>query len=55
VRADGVGEVVDAPMAEHHPGIRALAQRFPQYRDQPPSGPLLVVTVQRWTGWASTS
>jgi len=54
VRADGVGEVVDAPMAEH-PGIRALAQRFPHYRDQPPSGPLLVVAVQRWTGWASTS
>ena len=54
VRADGTGEVVAAPPAEH-PGITALAQRFPQYRDEPPSGPLLVVTVQRWTGWASTS
>jgi PPOX class probable F420-dependent enzyme len=53
VRADGVGEVVDAP--PEHPGIQALVQRFPQYRDEPPSGPLLVVTVQRWTGWASTS
>jgi len=21
----------------------------------PPSGPLLVVTVERWSGWASTS
>ena len=54
VRADGTGVVVEAPAAEH-PGIRALVQRFPQYRDQPPSGPLLVVTVQRWTGWASSS
>ena len=54
VRADGTGVVVEAPPAEH-PGIRALVQRFPQYRDQPPSGPLLVVTVHRWTGWASTS
>ena len=54
VRADGVGEVVDAPTVEH-PGIQALVQRFPQYRDEPPSGPLVVVTVQRWTGWASTS
>ena len=53
VRADGHGEVLDAPPAGH-PGIQALVQRFPQYRDQPPSGPLLVVTVQRWTGWAST-
>ena len=54
VRADGTGEVVEAPMAGH-PGIRALVQRFPQYRDEPPSGPLIVVTVQRWTGWACTS
>jgi PPOX class probable F420-dependent enzyme len=54
VRADGTAEVVDAPTVEH-PGIQALVQRFPQYRDEPPSGALLVVTVQRWTGWASTS
>jgi PPOX class probable F420-dependent enzyme len=54
VRADGHGEVVDVPPAGH-PGIQALVQRFSQYRDEPPSGPLLVVTVQRWTGWTSTS
>jgi PPOX class probable F420-dependent enzyme len=53
VRADGHGEVVEVPPAGH-PGIAALVQRFSQYRDEPPSGPLLVVTVQRWTGWAST-
>jgi PPOX class probable F420-dependent enzyme len=53
VRADGHGEVVDVPPAGH-PGIVALVQRFSQYRDEPPSGPLLVVTVQRWTGWTST-
>jgi PPOX class probable F420-dependent enzyme len=54
VRADGTADVVVAPPAGH-PGIQALVQRFPQYRDEPPSGPLLVVTVQRWTGWESTS
>ena len=53
VRADGDGEVVDAP--PEHAGLQALVQRFPQYRDEPPSGPLLVVTVQRWTGWAGTA
>ncbi len=53
VRADGHGEVVDVPPAGH-PGIQALVQRFSQYRNEPPSGPLLVVTVQRWTGWTST-
>ena len=54
VRADAAAEVVDAP-SPRHPGIQALVQRFPQYRDEPPSGPLLVVTVHRWTGWTSTS
>jgi PPOX class probable F420-dependent enzyme len=53
VRADGTGKVLDAPPVEH-PGIQALVQRFPQYRDEPPSGPLLVVTVHRWTGWTSS-
>ena len=53
VRADGRGEVVDAP-SPADPGIRALVQRFPRYRDEPPSGPLLVLTVERWSGWAST-
>jgi PPOX class probable F420-dependent enzyme len=53
VRADGLGEVVDLP-SPGHPGIQALVQQFSQYRDEPPSGPLLVVTVQRWTGWTST-
>jgi PPOX class probable F420-dependent enzyme len=53
VRADGHGEVVDV-LPTGHPGILALVQRFSQYRDEPPSGPLLVVTVQRWTGWTST-
>ena len=54
VRADGDGAVLDAPPVDH-PGIQALMARFHQYRDEPPSGPLLVVTVRRWTGWASTS
>ena len=51
VRADGVGVVVDDPDASH-PGMTALVERHPQYRDQPPAGPLVVVSVERWTGWS---
>ncbi|MGY1709212.1 TIGR03668 family PPOX class F420-dependent oxidoreductase [Geodermatophilus sp. SYSU D00758] len=54
VRADGTAEVLDAPDPAH-PGLAALAARYPQYRAQPPSGPLLVVTVDRWSGWSSRS
>ena len=54
VRADGRAAIVDEPSADH-PGIRALVERFPQYREEPPTGPLLVVTVDRWTGWSARS
>jgi PPOX class probable F420-dependent enzyme len=54
VRADGTAAVVDQPPAAH-PGLAALAERYPQYREQPPAGPLLVVTVQQWSGWSSTT
>jgi len=53
VRADGVGVVVDDPGAGH-PGLSALIERHAQYRAQPPAGPLVVVSVERWSGWSST-
>ncbi|MBM7807691.1 PPOX class probable F420-dependent enzyme [Geodermatophilus bullaregiensis] len=53
VRADGVGVVVADPGAGH-PGLAALVERHPQYRAQPPTGPLVVVRVERWSGWSST-
>ena len=54
VRADGRAEVVEEPRPDH-PGIRALVARFPQYREEPPSAALLVVTVDHWTGWSGSS
>jgi len=53
VRADGVGVVVDDP-GEGHPGLAALVERHRQYRDRPPAGPLVVISVERWSGWSST-
>ncbi|MGH8961265.1 MAG: TIGR03668 family PPOX class F420-dependent oxidoreductase [Jatrophihabitantaceae bacterium] len=51
VRADGTARVLeDAPDA-----LVLLAERYPQYRDQPPPGPVIAVEVQRWTGWLSGS
>ena len=54
VRVDGAAVVVDDPPPEHE-GLRALVARHPQYRQAPPTGPLLVVTVDRWSGWSATS
>ncbi len=54
VRADGVATVLDQPEPEH-PGLLALAHRYPQYRTGPPTGPLVVIAVHRWTGWQASA
>jgi PPOX class probable F420-dependent enzyme len=46
-RADGTGRVLDAsPDA-----VALLRDRYRQYTDAPPDGPVLAVSVQRWSGW----
>ena len=49
VRADGVARVADESPA----GLAALVARYPQYRDAPPAGPFLEITVERWSAWSS--
>lgn len=52
VRVDGQARVLGAG-AEHHRVIELLAERYPQYRAEPPGGPVIAVTAYRWTGWAA--
>ena len=51
-RADGQAAILDDP-AEMAPALALLAARYPQYRDQPPGGPVISILVTRWTGWAA--
>jgi PPOX class probable F420-dependent enzyme len=53
VRADGQAAVLDQPADMAGP-LGLLAERYPQYREQPPAGPVICVLVQRWTGWAAS-
>jgi hypothetical protein len=46
VGADGVEAGVPSP-------LRLLANRYRQYRQEPPTGPVLAVAVGRWPGWAA--
>jgi PPOX class probable F420-dependent enzyme len=53
-RADGSARVV-APGDE--PALRAAAQRalidrYVPYRERPPAGALVVIDVERWSGWS---
>jgi len=53
VRAEGTAAVEEAGVehAEHWDLLRA---RYPQYGAAVLGGPMIVVTVERWSGWAFT-
>ncbi|HSK34223.1 MAG TPA: hypothetical protein VK903_12105 [Propionicimonas sp.] len=50
VRADATARVVDAGL-EHRRACEALMRRYGQYQAVPPTGPVLLATVDRWSGW----
>ncbi len=50
-RADGLAVILADQRRMAEP-LRLLADRYWQYREAPPAGPVLAVTVQRWSGWA---
>jgi PPOX class probable F420-dependent enzyme len=63
-RADGHAEILkpagagraaapDGPQAGVARPREALAARYPQYRADPPAGPVIRIRVERWTGWAA--
>jgi PPOX class probable F420-dependent enzyme len=51
VRADGAARVVESG-ADSEAAVAALTAKYPQYEEQPPGGPVVEVTVDRWVGWA---
>ena len=52
-RADGTARVTDAAGPEGSRALRLLCERYPQYRDRTPGGPVVLVSVHRWSGWAA--
>jgi PPOX class probable F420-dependent enzyme len=54
VRADGHAEILDEPRLMSRP-IQLLAGRYPQYRENPPPGPVIAIEVERWTGWTGSA
>jgi PPOX class probable F420-dependent enzyme len=53
VRADGVARIVGKG-AERDDTVAALTGKYPQYEKQPPAGPVVAITVERWRGWTAT-
>jgi PPOX class probable F420-dependent enzyme len=52
VRLDGHGRVVDDP---HEAGraVAGLQDKYQQYMELPPTGPVLALDVMRWSGWSA--
>ena len=50
---DGLAEVIEDPAAMSGP-IDLLVAKYPQYHDIRPAGPVIVVRVGQWRGWAAT-
>jgi PPOX class probable F420-dependent enzyme len=50
VRADGVAAIHSEGEAMHT-GYRLLRAKYPQYQSVPLNGPVIAVTVRRWTSW----
>ena len=51
-RADGRAQIL-ADQQQMAAPLRLLVDRYWQYRQAPPTGPVLAVTVERWSGWAA--
>ena len=52
-RLEGTARVVRQG-AERERGLALLGEKYPQYREEPPPGPVSVVEVRRATGWAAS-
>ena len=54
VRADGTARVVTDD-AQANRAIDLLVKRYPQYRESRPGGPVVAISIQSITGWASVA
>jgi PPOX class probable F420-dependent enzyme len=51
VRADGEARVIDNQLAGEL--VDALVDKYEQYRERRPAGPVIKILVNRWSGWAA--
>jgi PPOX class probable F420-dependent enzyme len=51
VRVDGWASVVEDERGLQDP-LDVLAERYPQYREKRPPGPVIVIQADRWKGWS---
>ena len=53
VRVDGRARVIDADDPERERPLDVLAVKYEQYRRVRPAGPVIVIGIEKITGWSS--
>src|ERR1700742_472597 len=53
VRVDGWASVVEDDLGLQDP-LDVLADRYEQYQERRPAGPVIVIQVDRWKGWSAS-
>ncbi len=53
VRADGTARIVPIDSAEGRTALRLLTERYPQYAETVPPGPVLAIDIARWVSWTA--
>jgi PPOX class probable F420-dependent enzyme len=53
VRADGTARIVPIDGAEGRTALRLLTERYPQYAETVPPGPVLAIDIARWVSWTA--
>ncbi|MFI1166526.1 TIGR03668 family PPOX class F420-dependent oxidoreductase [Streptomyces sp. NPDC020801] len=51
VRADGEARVIENELA--YELVDALVDKYEQYRERRPAGPVIEIRVSRWSGWVA--
>lgn len=50
-RADGSARIKDAETVPN--ALDLLTAKYPQYREQRPDGPVIVIRIERWATWSA--
>ncbi len=55
VRAEGTARVIapDREAGLRSEALRALSERYQPYREAPPAGAIVAISVDRWAGWTA--
>ena len=51
IRLEGTARIIDGQEKEGKLGLQLLSGKYPQYRQNPPPGPLIRAEIERWTVW----